>query len=74
VQTQPFPSSRRLVTVALRAGRRITPMYGLVEVDVTNAKQILARHDPPSSMTAFVIASVARAAAARPHAIELTTR
>ena len=66
VQTHPFPSSRRLVTVALRAGRRMTPMYGLVEVDVTDAKQILARHDPPSSMTAFVIASVARAAAAHP--------
>jgi len=50
VQTRPFPSSRRLVTVALRAGRRMTPMYGLVEVDVTKAKQILARHDPPSSL------------------------
>ena len=66
VQTRPFPSSRRLVTVALRAGRRMTPMYGLVEVDVTKAKQILARHDPPSSLTAFVVASVARAAAAHP--------
>src|SRR5262249_759127 len=44
--------------------RRMTPMYGLIEVDVTNARQILARHDPPSSMTAFVVASVARAAAA----------
>ena len=41
-------------------------MYGLVEVDVTKAKQILARHDPPSSLTAFVVASVARAAAAHP--------
>ena len=66
VQTRPFPSSRRLVTVALRAGRRMTPMYGLVEVDVTKAKQILARDDPPSSLTAFVVASVARAAAAHP--------
>ena len=41
-------------------------MYGLVEVDVTKAKQILADHDPPSSLTAFVVASVARAAAAHP--------
>ena len=41
-------------------------MYGLVEVDVTRAKQILADHDPPSSLTAFVVASVARAAAAHP--------
>lgn len=41
-------------------------MYGLMEVDVTEAKRILASHDPPSSLTAFVVASVARAAAAHP--------
>jgi len=42
------------------------PMYGLMEVDVTKAKRILASYDPPSSLTAFVVASVARAAAAHP--------
>jgi len=41
-------------------------MYGLVKVDVTKANRILAAHHPPSSLTAFVIASVARAAAAHP--------
>ncbi len=41
-------------------------MYALAEVDVTRARTILASHDPPSSLTAFVIASVARAAAAYP--------
>ena len=41
-------------------------MYGLVEVDVTRANRLLAGHQPPSSMTAFVVASVARAAAAHP--------
>ena len=41
-------------------------MYGLVDVDVTRANQLLAGHQPPSSMTAFVVASVARAAAAHP--------
>lgn len=35
VQVQPFPSNRRLVTAGLRAGRRMVPMYGLIDVDVT---------------------------------------
>jgi pyruvate/2-oxoglutarate dehydrogenase complex dihydrolipoamide acyltransferase (E2) component len=42
------------------------PMYGLIDVDVTTAKRLLAEHDPPWSLTAFVVASVARAAAAHP--------
>ena len=42
------------------------PMYGLVEVDVTRTNRLLASHDPPWSLTAFVVASVARAAAAHP--------
>jgi pyruvate/2-oxoglutarate dehydrogenase complex dihydrolipoamide acyltransferase (E2) component len=66
VEVRPFPSNRRLVTAALRAGRPKMPMYGLVDVDVTTANRLLASHDPPSSMTAFVVASVARAVAARP--------
>jgi pyruvate/2-oxoglutarate dehydrogenase complex dihydrolipoamide acyltransferase (E2) component len=41
-------------------------MHGLVEVDVTDAKRLLADHEPALSFTAFVIASVARAAAAHP--------
>jgi pyruvate/2-oxoglutarate dehydrogenase complex dihydrolipoamide acyltransferase (E2) component len=55
-----------VVTAAMRTGRRMAPMYGLLEVDVTKARSILASHEPPSSLTAFVIASVARAAAAHP--------
>jgi pyruvate/2-oxoglutarate dehydrogenase complex dihydrolipoamide acyltransferase (E2) component len=66
VQVQPFPSNRRLVTAAMRAGRRMAPMYGLVDVDVTKANRLLTAHEPPSSLTAFVVASVARAAAAHP--------
>lgn len=66
VQAQPFPSNRRVVTAAMRAGRRVAPMHGLVDVDVTEANRILACHDPPWSLTAFVVASVARAAAAHP--------
>ncbi len=44
----------------------MTPMHGLLEVDVTDAKRLLADHEPALSWTAFVIASVARAAAAHP--------
>jgi pyruvate/2-oxoglutarate dehydrogenase complex dihydrolipoamide acyltransferase (E2) component len=66
VEVRPFPSNRRLVTAAMRAGRGKMPMYGLVDVDVTAANRLLAGHDPPGSLTAFVVASVARAAAAHP--------
>ena len=66
VEVHPFPADRRLVTAAVRAGRRIAPMHGLLAVDVTDARRLLAEHDPPLSMTAFVVASVARAAAEHP--------
>ena len=66
VEVQPFPSNRRLVTAAMRAGRRTVPMYGLVDLDVTKANRLLASHDPPLFLTAFIVASVARAAAAHP--------
>jgi pyruvate/2-oxoglutarate dehydrogenase complex dihydrolipoamide acyltransferase (E2) component len=66
VEVRPFPSNRRLVTAAMRAGRRMAPMHGLVDLDVTQANQLLAGHEPPLSFTAFVVASVARAAAAHP--------
>ena len=35
VEVRPFPPNRRLVTGAIRAGRRMNPMHGLVEADVT---------------------------------------
>ncbi len=66
VTVRPFPASRRLVTAAVRAGRRIMPMHGLFEVDITAARRLLAEHDPPLSLTAFVIASLGRAAADHP--------
>lgn len=58
-----FPSSRRLVTAAVLAGRRIAPMHGLIDVDVTAALLRLNDHEPPLSFTAFIVASAARAAA-----------
>jgi pyruvate/2-oxoglutarate dehydrogenase complex dihydrolipoamide acyltransferase (E2) component len=66
VTVSPFPSSRRAVTAAVRAGRRIVPMHGLIDVDVSTARRLLAEHEPPLSVTAFVVAAVARAAAAHP--------
>lgn len=41
-------------------------MHGLLEVDVTDARRHLGANEPPLSLTAFVIASVAGAAAAHP--------
>jgi pyruvate/2-oxoglutarate dehydrogenase complex dihydrolipoamide acyltransferase (E2) component len=66
VTVRPFPPSRRLVTAAVRAGRRIVPMHGLFEVDITAARRLLAQSQPPLSLTAFVVASLGRAAAAHP--------
>jgi hypothetical protein len=64
--SRPFPSSRRLVTAAVRAGRRIVPMVGLFQVDLTAARAALVEVEPPLSMTAYVVAGVARAAAKYP--------
>src|SRR3954454_13807643 len=41
-------------------------MHGLVEVDVTEGRRLLAGHQAPQSMTAFVIAAVGRAVVAHP--------
>jgi pyruvate/2-oxoglutarate dehydrogenase complex dihydrolipoamide acyltransferase (E2) component len=41
-------------------------MHGFLDLDVTDAARLVEAHEPPLSFTAFVIASVARAAAAHP--------
>lgn len=66
VDVGPFPPSRRLVIAAVRAGRHMAAMHSLVDLDVTRARNLLARSAEPVSFTAFVVASVARAAAAHP--------
>ena len=66
VVSRRFPPERRLVTAAVRAGRRIVAMHGLLDVDITDARRGLAQTQPPRSLTAFVVASVARAAATHP--------
>jgi pyruvate/2-oxoglutarate dehydrogenase complex dihydrolipoamide acyltransferase (E2) component len=50
----------------MQAGRRIAPMTGLFQVDITKARRRLAQGEPPLSLTAFVVACVGRAAANHP--------
>jgi len=66
VETRSIPPTRRFVTGGLRAGRRMMPTHGLVQCDVTDTRAHLMASDPPLSMTAFIVAAVARAAAAHP--------
>ncbi len=66
VDVVPFPPSRQAVAQAMRVGRRQAPMHGLFDVDVTEARRRLAQAQPPESLTAFIVAAVARAAAAHP--------
>ncbi len=64
VEVRSIPASRRVVTGALRAGRRIAPVHGLISLDVTAARRLLK--STQTSLTAFVMASVGRAASAHP--------
>ena len=63
MEVRPFPPSRRWVVGAIRGAPM---MHGLVSVDVTSALERLRSIDPPLSLTALVIAAVARTVAAHP--------
>lgn len=65
-ETRPVPASRKAVTAAIGAGRRIAPIHGLLGLDVTEARRRIELSPEPLSFTAFVVASVGRAAAAHP--------
>lgn len=54
------------MSAALRAGRRIPSVHGLLQVDITEAKRQLRSYDPPLSLSAYVVACAARAAARHP--------
>ncbi len=56
-----FPSNRRFVLAAMRSGRRMALMTGLVKVDVTDAWDEI--HERALSPTAFFAACVGRAVA-----------
>ena len=64
IEVRRFPASRRVVLGAMRAGRRSAPMHGLVDLDVTEPRRRC--REAGLSFTAYVVACVARAAAAHP--------
>lgn len=60
LDVRPFPRRRKIVNGALRGGKRRAPVHALVEVDVTNARNSLAKMPARPSLTAFVVVCVAR--------------
>ncbi len=64
IERKRFPTRRKWVLGAMRAGHRMAPMTALVQVDVTKAWRRL--DDDALSPTAFVLACVGRAVAAHP--------
>lgn len=61
-----MPTTHRVTQAALRLGRSIAPMHGLLQLDVTEARPALGTGPDRLSFTAFVVAAVARAAAQSP--------
>lgn len=64
-EVRPFPAIRRAYVDVLREGHRRHIIHGLVEVDVTDARAVIARRAeagrPPLSFTGFVVACTATA-------------
>lgn len=69
-RTVAFPRERRLVLDTLQLGHDKPMMHGLLEVDVTRAREWIAAHKARTgealSFTSFVVACLGRAAAAHP--------
>ncbi len=61
----PYPKIRRLMAVSCRAAQRKPMIYGLLEVDVTKARQYIREHKAKTgeslSFTVFIIACLAKA-------------
>ena len=68
---EPFPIMRRFSLDAGRLGRKKHIIHGLLEVDVTKARQYISEHGARTgerlSFTAFVIACLSRAVGTNPH-------
>ncbi len=62
---RPTPRSRRLIVDIGRATRSRHSVHGLIEVDVTDARRLMASGGGPS-LTSWVVWCVARAASAHP--------
>jgi pyruvate/2-oxoglutarate dehydrogenase complex dihydrolipoamide acyltransferase (E2) component len=61
----PYPKLRRALSVTLRSAQRTTMIHGLLEVNVTRARELLRNHKAITgeslSFTAFIITCVAHA-------------
>jgi hypothetical protein len=66
IDAQPLPAAARLTIAAQRACRHRSVLHYLFTADVTTARRLMALSPHTSSLTAFVTATVARAAAETP--------
>ena len=70
-RSEPIPRSRRFSSDAGYLGRRAHIVHGLLEIDVTKARDIIRRHREATgeklSYTAFIINCLAQAVARNPH-------
>ena len=66
VEVRAYPRNRKMVTSALRAGRHMVPIHGLMSVDLSAARHRLQSARGPTSLTAFLVAAAGRAVAAHP--------
>lgn len=62
----PFPRHRLAVLDVLSVAARQYTVHGLLEVDVTAARERMRSMAPPPSLTSFVVATVARAVQGHP--------
>lgn len=58
IEVRNVPRNRRLVIGSLKVGRDQIPVHGLIDVDVTRARERLKMFEPPLSMTAYVAAAL----------------
>jgi pyruvate/2-oxoglutarate dehydrogenase complex dihydrolipoamide acyltransferase (E2) component len=70
-QVVPFPKIRRLMVDGGRLGRQKHLIHGLVEVDVTHARQVIRQHKAKTgevlSFTAFIMACLGQAVEMNKH-------
>ena len=68
--TAPFSMRRRMAAASAEAGRKHSTIHGITEVDITAPRRLLREHRERTgeslSLTAFVVASLARAVAEHP--------
>jgi pyruvate/2-oxoglutarate dehydrogenase complex dihydrolipoamide acyltransferase (E2) component len=69
-RTAPFTMRRRMAAASADAGRKHSTIHGITEVDITEPRRLLREHRERTgeslSLTAFVVASLARAVAEHP--------